>query len=133
RLRAAGCILYEEGDRVTTIASPDGSFRLDVYPQPDDLGPRESICVVVTEGHEVLVDIPDASLTGIVAFPGSGVVEIPFAYAGRPHRIRINVPAHTFCFHPTEPEEPLEHLMPRLSALAGVPRTTRSRRAILGS
>jgi hypothetical protein len=116
RLRAANCIICEVGRFVTCTGSPDGTFRVEVYYEPDERGyPLRSIRVVLNDDNFVLVDLPDAGLAGLLQFPQPGMLTLPFSIQSRKYQIGINVREHTFWTHPNEIPRPLDQLAPTLA------------------
>jgi hypothetical protein len=105
---------------VTTVLSPDRTFRVECIVQPDDRAdPWESTRVVAIPGDRVLVDLRLHATDGAIQFPGPGLVVLGLrSRYGQRAQLRVNVAAGTFVLHPTEEKQPLELLADSLGYTA---------------
>ena len=93
---------------------PDGTFRVEVYYEPDERGyPLRSIRVVLNDDNFVLVDLPDAGLAGLLQFPQPGMLTLPFSIQSRKYQIGINVREHFSGAIETKFPDLLINLLPR--------------------
>ncbi len=110
------------GGEMTTTLSPDGSFRVETLSQPEERGPAlETTRIVMLPGEQIPVYLPLYGTTGVVRFPGPGLVALTLR--GRDyknHELRVNVPAGTFMLDGDRAEQDLQTLQARLG-LAGSP------------
>jgi hypothetical protein len=115
RLRASGAIVYEQDRELTSVRSPDGTFRVECISQFDERAPAwERTRVVAMPGEQVLMHLPLHGVSGEIQFPQNGVVELPLlSRYGPKHQLRVNVSAGTFVLD-VEAEQPLELLQARL-------------------
>src|ERR1700722_11442002 len=140
RLRAGGAILYEQDDTITTIRSPDGSFRVECITEPDErAAPWETTNVVTTADNQAIVHLPLFSVEGLIEFPHPGQVVLPLkSRYGPRHVLRVNVPHSNFRLDGDQADQPLHTLVsrmgydtPRQQNRYVRPKTT-SRRQVLG-
>lgn len=124
RVRAWGATIHEafldaECNTLTTIQSPDRSFRVECREEPDDRAPAwERTRIVATVGDEVLVDLPLHGVTGPIEFPRDGAVILDLLgrYGDR-QRVRVDTARRVFQLDgdPEFIEHPLHLLAARLA------------------
>ena len=103
RVRAWGAVVYEallvaDHNTLTTIQSPDRSFRVECLEEPDERAPAwERTRVIATAGDEVLVDLRLHGVNGAIEFPRPGVVILNLLgrYGDR-RRLRVDVANRLF-------------------------------------
>ncbi|HEX3356601.1 MAG TPA: hypothetical protein VHS31_06425, partial [Tepidisphaeraceae bacterium] len=100
RLRAANCIICEVDRTTISILSPDNTFRVEIYSEPDDRGHPLRALRIRTTNNQLLADIHDAHLTAEVTFPAPGELILPFNLNSTRYKIAINIPNKTFSFLP---------------------------------
>jgi len=124
RVRDWGALVYEAlldagNNTLTTIRSPDGSFRIECLEEPDERAPAwERTRIVATAGDEVLVDLPLHGVTGEIGFPlpGEVILDLLGRYGDR-RRVRVDVARRRFHLD-GDPElagHPLQLLSSRLT------------------
>lgn len=116
RLRAAGCVVFEEGDELTTALSLDGSIRVELdHVEDERSGVWTTIQIVRVPGEEVLVSETNYGASSAFAFPRPGVVEVTMTdSAGQRRSFEVNAASRSFRMHPSEADEPLALLPARL-------------------
>jgi hypothetical protein len=116
RLRAAGCIVFEEDGDLTTALSPDGTVRIALHRVDDE---RSGLWVMLqitdaASGELVLSETNYRTVT-LLRFPRAGVVDVSLTdrTAQRRH-FEVDVAARSFRMHPADIDEPLALLPARL-------------------
>jgi hypothetical protein len=120
RLRASGCVVFEEGDGLSTALSPDGSLRVAVHSIEDErMGPWIIVSVLAMPGGEVLVNESNYRASTLFRFPRLGAVDISLTdRAGQRRYFEVDGASRTFRMHPSEVREPLAQLPARLGQVA---------------
>jgi len=136
RVRNWGALVYEAlldagNNTLTTIRSPDGTFRVECLEEFDDRAPAwERTRIVATAGDEVLVDLPLHGVAGAIEFPRQGAVILDLLgrYVDR-RRLRVDVARRQF--HLDDDPELVEHPLPLLSSRLAPPAPSAQARAPL--
>lgn len=120
RLRAAGCVLLEVGETLTTIVSPDQTFRIEVSRDVDEkFGPFESTQILSEPAGTVLLSLFQSAAVDASGFDGTGGVDLMLV--GRSHRtlnVRLNLNSGTYQLPPGSAARALGDLPSELEQLA---------------
>jgi len=116
RLRASGCIVFEEDGDLTTALSPDGTVRIALHRVEEERrGLWVTLQILDAASGKVLVNETNYRTTTLLRFPRPGVVDVSLTdrTAQRRH-FEVDVAARTFRMHPADVDEPLALLPARL-------------------
>jgi hypothetical protein len=118
RLRASGAIVYEQSPELTTVLSPDGTFRVEMTTEFDDRAPAwESTRIATTTGNREVLSLPLHGVSDIIHFPSPGVVVLPLlSRFGQRHQLRLNVTRNTFTLDADPAQHPVTMLESKLRA-----------------
>ncbi len=119
RLRASGCVVFEEADACTTALSRDGTMRVELHRTEDERsGVWTTVQVIRLPDEEVLVSETDYRGTTMFRFPRPGVVEVSMTdRAGARRYFEVNAASRSFRMHPSGADEPLALLPARLGRI----------------
>jgi hypothetical protein len=134
RVRDWGGLVYEalldaSNNTLTTIQSPDGTFRVECLEEFDDRAPAwERTRIISTAGNEVLVDLPLHGVTGGIGFPRPGevILDLLGRYGDR-RRLRVDVAKRQF--HLEDDPELVGHPLHLLSSRLAPPAPSAQARA----
>jgi hypothetical protein len=139
RLRASGCIVFEEDGDLTTALSPDGRVRIALRRVDDERsGLWVMLQIVDAASGELLVSETNYRTTTLLRFPRPSVVEVSLTdRTAQRRRFEVDVAARSFRMHPAGIDEPLALLPARLGRADPQPRSAPARdrpvlRRILG-
>ncbi|MDB5294375.1 MAG: hypothetical protein JWO31_358 [Phycisphaerales bacterium] len=131
RLRAARCVVFEAGETLTTIVSPDGAFRIEsgrrAGEEPSSPG---AIRILVVPSETALYYLPGYAVVDAAGFDAPGRVDLWIrSRSGAIRSVRIDLYARSYRLPPAGDPRPLDMLREGLEVAAVAPPPLPTRRA----